>query len=294
MSKSIVIPLVCAILGPFIEGIMNTTDKYVLTHKVKRPLSYAIVAGVVNLFIGIVVALCLNWSGVTSYREILFPALAGAIFGTQFLIYYQLLSKEDVSTVIGLLYLYPIVVAILSYIFLAEKFTLLTYIGMGLIMFGGVRLSGRVAVFNIRFGLLIAMLILLVALHEFFIKVATNSLPAINGLSISMITMGLTIFTGLFNKETRQGVLAEFKNLKWAAFCQTLTFMGMGAIYFAMAGLPATIVSTIAATQPLTVLLLEKAFHKCGVQICSDELLLPKLIPITAIVAGIFMLYGVV
>ncbi|MEI6705162.1 MAG: EamA family transporter, partial [Deltaproteobacteria bacterium] len=172
---------------------MNTTDKYVLTHKVKRPLSYAIVAGVVNLFIGIVVALCLNWSGVTSYREILFPALAGAIFGTQFLIYYQLLSKEDVSTVIGLLYLYPIVVAILSYIFLAEKFTLLTYIGMGLIMFGGVRLSGRVAVFNIRFGLLIAMLILLVALHEFFIKVATNSLPAINGLSISMITMGLTI-----------------------------------------------------------------------------------------------------
>ena len=99
-----------------------------------------------------------------------------------------------------------------------------------------------------------------------------------------LICIGLTLELALFHKDTRNGVPAEFKNLKWVLLGQSLAFGGMATLYFAMAGLPATIVSTIAATQPLAVLFLEKLAHSFGIKMCSDERLLSKLLPVSIMV----------
>ncbi len=294
MNGSIFIFLVCAICSPFFEALMNITDKYVISSRVRKPMSYAVVEGAVNLILGVMLALCLDWSVVT-LRVMLYPAIAGVIFGAQYYIYYHLLAKEDVSTVVGLIYLYPVIVALLSFFFLGEKFSLITYGGITLILVGGLMLSLKGGSFKGGAGLgYMAAMILMVALFEFIMKLATTELPVLHGLAIMLICIGLTLELALFHKETRNGVPAEFKNLKWVLLGQNLALAGMATLYFAMAGLPATIVSTIAATQPLAVLFLEKLSHSFGIKMCSDERLLSKLIPVSIMVCGIIMLCEII
>lgn len=274
---------------------MNITDKYAVSKKVTNTASYTVISGAVMLIAGLVLAIFLDWSVVSSYKDLLFPALAGFIYGSQYFAYYYLFSKEDASSIIGLLYLYPIMVAILSFFFLNERFSLLTYAGMGLVILGAIMLSTRIN--NLKKGVtkwLIASMIVLVGLHEFFIKIATTKLPEFNGLAVGLISIGLTLLAGLFHTSTRRGIRGEFKNLKWLVLSEGFAFGGLATIYFAMAGLPATIVATIAATQPLIVLFLEKLCHAAGLGICSDQPLLAKLIPISIMVLGLLMLYEIV
>ena len=58
-----------------------------------------------------------------------------------------------------------------------------------------------------------------------------------------------------------------------------------------MAGLPATIVSSISSIQPLVVLFFERVFHQKAGKMTQDPVLGPKLIAILLIVVGVVMLY---
>ena len=88
--------LVFALLTPWVWGFSNILDKYVIVHKVKNPLSFAVVAAVVNIVIGLVLAVFLDWSGV-SFMDYLYPVIAGFLLGLQFYFYFLILQKEDVS-----------------------------------------------------------------------------------------------------------------------------------------------------------------------------------------------------
>lgn len=295
MTKAILIPLICAICSPFFEALMNITDKYVISRRVRKPMSYAVVEGAVNLALGLLLALCLDWSVVSSYKVLLYPSIAGVIYGLQYYLYYHLLAREDVSTVVGLIYLYPVIVALLSFFILGEKFSLITYGGIALILVGGLMLSLKGRSFKGGAGLgYMAAIIILVALFEFIMKLATTELPVLHGLAVMLICIGLTLELALFHGETRRGVPVELKNLNWVVLGNSLALGGMSTLYFAMAGLPATIVATICATQPLAVLFLEKLFHSLGITMCRDERLLAKLVPVTIMVCGIIMLYEII
>lgn len=291
MTSFIWIPLICAIISPFIWGFMNILDKFVISHKVKNPLSFSVVAGIVNLGIGSIIALCLDWSGVTK-TDIFFPALVGVLLGSQFFLYYHLLGKEDVSNVIGLIYFYPIIVAILSFLYLNESFPLISYLGLGIIMVGVFTLSINIKKIKLKATLwMIITLIVVVGLYEFFIKVSTTNLPELNGIAISHIFVGLTILPGLFVKKIRKGFTKELKNTKWSILNESFTFLGVLTLYYAMSGLPATIVSSIAATQPLAVLMMESFANKIGIRLSNEGNFRKKLVPILLIVLGIVLLY---
>lgn len=289
--KEIVIPLIAAIASPIIFGFMNVFDKTIVSHKVKKPLTYTSIAGLINLFIGIILAIFLDWEGIT-LNSMIFPVLAGILFGVQFYLYFIILSKEDISHIIGILYIYPIIVAFLSLLFLNEILSIYGYIGMFLILAGVLMLSGRLKKIKLKVGVwMLIMMILTVGFSEFFIKIATNNLPELNGLAINSIFIGLTIIPVLLFSNVRKHFKQEIKNFKWAFISEVLTFLGLGTLYFAMKGMPATVVSSLSATQPLAVLFFEKIFHKFGADICRDVNLWAKLIPIVLIVIGVILLY---
>lgn len=291
MAASILSPLIFAIISPFIWGFMNVLDKFVISHKVKNSLSFTVVAGIANIAIGILLALFLDWRGI-SFVDLLSPAIAGSIFGLHFFIYYYALGKEDASNLIGFMYVYPIIVAILSFLFLNEKLSVISYIGICLILLGAVFLSVKAKKIRLKVSLwMIVSLIIIVALYEFFIKVATNNLPVLNGIAISAVCVGFVIILGLFNKNIRLGFPRELKNIKWALLTESLTFLGILTTYFAMAGLPATIVSSLAAIQPFAVLVLEYLAIKIGININLENNFSKKIIPILLIVIGAILLY---
>ena len=285
------LPLIFAIITPFIFGLMNVLDKFVVSHKIKNPLSFTIVAGFVNLAIGLILALFWQWRDLTM-MDFVFPASAGIIIGLSFFSYYYILGKEDVSHVIGLVYVYPVLVAILSFLFINEKLSLISYLGMLLILLGVLMISLKGKKLRLKVSLwIIISLIVSVALYEFFIKIATKSIPELNGISISLIFVGAAILLGLFNKKIRLGFPRELKNVRWALLTESLTFLGVFTTYFAMAGLPATVVSSIFATQPFAVLTLEFFANKMGIQICREKHFTKKFMGILLVVTGVVLLY---
>ena len=283
--------IVVAIISPFVWGLMNILDKYVVSHKVKNPLSFAVVAGMVNLAFGIIVSFFADWSTI-GIKDIFYPALAGALFGGQFFLYYWMISKEDVSNIIGFVYFYPVVVAFLSFLILHETLSLLSYVGVCVIILGILLLSIRMRKLDFKVAIwMVIVMILVAASYEFLIKMSTTVISEVQGLAISLLSVGSVIMLGWLHPGIRKGVRHEFKNLKWAVLVESMTFLAVLTAYFGMAGMSATIFSSIAATQPVAVLLFEKLFHILGINVCRDESFLPKLVPIGIIVVGVILLY---
>jgi len=282
--------LLFAFLAPVIWGFMNVFDKYVLAHKVKNTLGFVVVTGIANLLFGLGLGLSLEWPELKA-EQLLYPIMAGIFFGIQFYFYYLILKKEDVSYMVGLVFTYPLIVALLSWTFLAERLSLIGYLGIILILVGVVLLHGRLKLHLETKLWMLGTMILLVAGSEFFIKIATTTLPALHGIAINNVMISLTLFPGLLHQKTRRGFWKELKNIRWAFASEFLTFSAIFSLYFAMKGLPATIVSSISSLQALAVVIFERiAHHKYG-KITKDTLLRPKLIAILLIVIGVCVLY---
>ena len=290
MTNTALISLFVAILSPFVWGLMNLLDKIILSNRVKKSLSYAIVAGIVNLSFGIILYLFLDWHNL-SIKDYIFPAISGLFLGSGFFAYYYVLKRENVSEVIGLTYAYPIVIAFLSFTFLHERLSLVSYTGVGIILIGVLILTVNSLSKNIIRNLLpILLLIFLTAFYEFSVKVSTINMPLVNGIAITMIFTGLATLPAFFKKKIREGFTTEINNFKWAVIIESLTFLGVLTSYFAMTGLPATVVSSIAASQPLAVLILESLAVMAGVNISHQAKFRDKILPILLIVLGVVLL----
>lgn len=279
-----------AIISPILFAFMNVFDKYVVSHKVKDSIGYAAVAGIVNVVLGIIVALFLSWNNVTSF-DILFPIVAGIFSGGCYYFYFFIMKDSDASYLIGFAYLFPIVVAILSFIFLNERLSILSYVAIAFILLGVILLSIRAK--KIKVSMLIIPLlfyIILLGFYEFSVKVSTTHVSFMQGLAITTAASGVAILLGLFNKKVRKGFKSEFKNIKLAFFSETFTLIAVFTLYFAMSKIPATMVSSIASTQPLAVIVLERIAHSYFGKITKDVRLLPKLGAIGLIVIGVIIL----
>jgi drug/metabolite transporter (DMT)-like permease len=289
--SSLIWPVFFAVLSPCLFAMMNLLDKFVVANKVKHIFSFAFYAGCVNLFLGVALGLFLDWQGY-AFGDYLAPLVAGILSGSQFVIYYLLIQEEDVSNVVGFIYFYPLIVALLSFLFLHEVLSLVSYIGMAMILLGVFLLSVRVSRIRLKAtAWMIATLILVIALYEFLVKVSVTRLPILNGTAICIMATGLTAMLVILSRKARQGIAYEFRNLKWAVINECMTFLAISTTFLAMAGLPATIVSSIAAIQPMAVLLFEQALHGMGLRLSRDPGIRHKILPIGMIVIGVILLY---
>jgi len=143
-------------------------------------------------------------------------------------------------------------------------------------------------------GLLMAALIpltIMLAMSEFMSKVSTAKLNTFNVCSINFFTFGFLMFSIVFVTPFKGAkyFIGEFKrNWLFCIMSDILTLTGQFLLIFAMSGMSASIVSSLAAIQPFVTLCLERIFG-----IASDSLkdcLSYKLVPIILIVAGVVML----
>lgn len=281
--------IIIAIISPIIFGFMNTFDKFVVAHKVKNTLGYSAVTGIVNVIFGLVLIFFLNWDN-TNLSLLIFPILAGFFYGICYYLYFFIMKNHDASYFIGFIYLFPIVVAILSFIFLNERLSVLGYIATILVLTGVILLSVRAKKIKIAMLFLpLFLYILFLGGSEFFIKVSTNNFTFMQGLAIAVLVTGITILCGLFNRQIRKGFVSELKNIKWAFLVESFTLIGTLTLFLAMSFLSATIVTSISSIQPLAVIFFERIAHRHFGKMTKDLELGPKLIAILFIVAGVII-----
>lgn len=288
---SIFFAILMAILSPCLFAFMNTLDKFVVSRKIKSTLGFTILAGFATLFFGIALGLFLDWK-LIGFREIWPVALSGIIFGSQYFIYYRVLEKGDASNFVGLTYAYPILVALLSFVFLKEVLSPFGYMGVVLCIAGALMLSVRINKLHGKNVLyLIGMVIVFVALYEFLIKIAVANISEWNGISLEFIFIGLTICSSLlFSGKIRQLAFKERSNFKWAFFAEFFTFLAIATTFFAMTRLSATIVATIATIQPFAILIFERTLVRFFGKIHKDKITLSRIISIGLVILGVILL----
>ncbi len=283
--------ILIAILSAVLWGIMNVYDKYVISCRVKSPRGYTAVVGITNLCIAVFFGIFLDWSQIT-LLNLLFPALTGFCLGIAAFFYILTLEKDDVSHMVGIFYVYPLIVAVLSYIFLKEKLIWIGYVGVILVIAGAILLSVRIKKVKLESSAwFILGVIIFTSLDEFFIKLSTNNIPVWNGIIASYVVTELTLLCGLFNSKIRKDFWKELHNFRLEIVSALLSFGGIVTLFLAMKELPATIVSSIGALQPLIVLIGERITGLFVGGLTKDNLILPKTGAILLIVVGIVLLY---
>lgn len=285
------VSIIAALISPWIWASLNITEKYAMRKYIKAPLSFAILAGIVLGVISFIIALFLDWS-TTSVAQLSFPIIAGSIFGFQFYLYYYLISQEDASSVIGFIYFYPLLVAVLSFIFLGERLHLISYGGMFLIIIGVLLLAKKAKITQTKKGTLcIISLIVIVAIYEFLVKISTINMPVLHAITASNMALGSTIALGLLVPSLRRGAMQELRNFRWIIINELITLAAISSVFIGMVNLPASIVSSIGATQSLAVVGLEVLLHRMGIPLSDGLHVQRKLLTILCIVGGVILLY---
>jgi len=282
-----------AVLDPLFWGLADISHKYIISHKIRNGMSYLVIWGGVQLAAGILLVSFLDWRGVT-FTALLFPFFSGLLYGIESFLYITILKTEEVSHVLGFIYLYPAVTALLSWVFLNEVHGPVTYAGVLLVIIGVTFLSiklGRQGITLKIFGLLL-LIGTMIGVHVFLVKMATIRLGELQGISIDIIALGATMMLPLFSASVRHSVPRDVRHLPWVLL-GNVELLGLACGYFAMARLPATIVSSIGALQIVVVVIFEHFLGRDAGgsnNYFGEKRLFPKLIPLSIIMAGVSMI----
>ncbi len=284
------ITFIFVILAPITYGLVNIIDKYYCSKKIKSPFSYTAVVGITHVILGLLIASFLDWNEFT-LSMLTISIILGALYAAMLLIYYFALYNEDVSSIVGIDYSYPIIIAILSFFILHENVGILGYFALLLIIFGVFNLQKRMVKIRLDMSMWILVLMPIVTgVYEFIIKISTENIPELNALAINSIVAGTIVMSTLFLKKVREDFPEDIKNIGLALANESLTILAILFIFLAMKYYPATMVSSIGTLQILFVLIIEQfVLVKIG-GVTKDKILMPKLSGILLIVSGVIIM----
>lgn len=284
--------LILATISPLFFALVNTFDKYFVEHRVKNILAYVALDGIIILLFSAVFGLFLDWSSV-SMGGMIVPIIIGVLAGISNFIFFRFMTSEDISSIIGALYLYPVLVCVLSLVFLGEIIPIVGYIGMLLAITGAVLLTVKTMRRSAGTYLTVFLLVAITATQELLAKISTTQIPELNAVVIVSAMLGLSAaIIGFSMKEVRKSFAKEIRLNYYIPMVPAVVWLlAEITFFFALDGLPVTIVASLGATQPLLVLVVERLVSARR-RIAKDTALLPKLIPITLIILGIILLYS--
>ena len=128
-----------AILAPILWAAGNVIDKFLLEKHIKNPISYQILLSLFDI-ISLMTILIIFPISINIYGFIL-GATVGIISVIAVTFYNRSLMEEEASRIVPMIYLDSIFVAILAYIFLGEILNFQKYLGIILIVMGGILIS---------------------------------------------------------------------------------------------------------------------------------------------------------
>ena len=137
-----------AVLTALTYASTNTFDKLMLSRWIKNPVMPLLMGGIIGMVFSIVISLVFGLPSFSLFHTFLgLGAGFFSIFSTWF--YFKALQVEEVSRVVPLYNLYPIFITIGAALFLGEVFPVSTYLGIALLVIGGVLVASR-SIFELR------------------------------------------------------------------------------------------------------------------------------------------------
>lgn len=280
----------------------NIVDKLLVGKYLKDSYVLTLFSGISPLLlsIGILFTNKLSWLGLTPISIII---LAGAIQIIAVFGFYKALSKEEVSRIIPLFQLTPILVAILSFIFLKEVLSVKQSIGFILILLGGFLISIKRAegLFRLReafWWMVLSSLIYAiqaVILKSIFINY--SFLSVIFWLGIGQFIPTFLLIS--FSRNSRNRVIKGFSHLPtlgWIILTLGLIFIAGAELsgFYAYKTGSVSLISVLRGFQSIFVLIFALSLSFWFPKILKEELaggvLLTKVIAICLMLVGLYFI----
>ena len=132
--------LIFALLSPLGYALVNVIEKFLLEKKIKNFYSYAVFTGFLY-----VVPISIIWYFVgfpdIDQKIASIALFVGLCCGMLHFLYYYALTKYEVSRIMGLFYIYPVFVALFSFLFIGERLSLVHYTAIAIAVFSTVFLG---------------------------------------------------------------------------------------------------------------------------------------------------------
>lgn len=246
-----------ALLAPIFWGMLTIIDKYFMTKHFRSPLAYQIFLGLTGVLFIVGIPLLGDIS--LEPLSITVPVAIGLSWIFLGSMYNKALQVGESTTVISLIYVYPVFVLALSMTFFGEVFSGLKYLGVSFLISSAFlasykpkhKLTNKVTIFSL-------VVALWWAIHTVLAKwlfEVTTPISFFFWLSVGNVIGSLILLT---IQTQRAEFLKVVKKLNIREWCTRLFAMVVFAtaeisFYMALESGPATLVSAMPAIQPLIV-----------------------------------------
>ncbi len=255
---------VFALIAPVVFAGVDIIDKYILTNHVTNPFSYKLLSVLMEIPI---LFLLLALTPVSfSFLWSMMSMLVGFIFSLSSILYLKAMGVEEASRVIALLFVSPIFVLPLAFIFLRETLGLSQYSGAVLLVLSAVLVSYRktkrkkYSLVSPALGFLLA-LALISAGGDILLKHILSSYDYWQFLFWSLIGSLLGGFLIFCFPKTRQNFMNKFRTISknvffWMGISTCLGYIGMISYFVAVSLESISLVAAVPSIEPFFVLLL--------------------------------------
>ncbi|MEA3355258.1 MAG: EamA family transporter [Patescibacteria group bacterium] len=291
-----------ATLTPIFYSFTNFIEKFLIEKRIKNPLVLLVVSGFISLFIGLAILVVRDFPtlGLKQTAIIIF---AGLLLKLYLIPYLQALKIEDASRVVPLFQIVPIVVLSLAWLILGETMRPIQIVGAVLVVFGGLILGGekiKGKVFKIRkafWYMMLSSIMYASILVLFRISVKENSVW--NLLGYEYIGTGIGGLILLTVPSIKKSFLQEFNQVKkifgYVFINDSFAIVAQVAEAVAISMVPVALVSIVAGTQPIILLifgiLLSIFFPKIIKEDIAKKTILNKIASIALIFFGLYLVY---
>lgn len=224
----------------FIWAVTNLVDKGFLDKHFKSPIIYSLFGGIFQL-VALILIPFLGFSMPPLHLTIM-GLVVGALFLASILPFFKALSCDDATTVIPLGSLTPVLVLILSFLFLGESLSTKQYMAFSLFLVGGFLLS--IKKFNLRKIHFtpslkwISLSMFMFAITLILTKFTFNNVPFFEGFILLRMGTFLFALTFFVNKNIRKLAKLQFSKLNLRSktvFISSQTLAILGQFFFNLA-----------------------------------------------------------
>ena len=243
-------------------GIVNIIDKYSLENLIKNSFSYQILICLSDALVLIPFLLFTNIS--FAYPWYIWSIILGMILGFMFVFYNKAIKMEEVSRVALMIYLTPMFVLPLAYVFLGEVLSVQKYVGVILLISSAVLISYKKSRGKFRMSKALWYVLVLDLMYAGLTISEKYFFGFIDYLSFLFWTLIGAVISGLIFlliPKLRKDFQAEMsrtdkkKLVSLRIVNLVLYYVGIIFFYIALSQEPASVVSAVPSVQPLFVLI---------------------------------------
>ena len=251
-----------ALLSAGILGFVNIIDSHLVSRRMPSVRAFLLPVGIIHLVYGLALLIIFPFPQGVGAWPFGVAVISGFIRSGAIIIMFHIMTREEVSRVIPVVYTYPIFVAIAAVVFLGEDLVSLQWLAIIIVVAGAIMVSLKrsasgTGAYHLgrSFGLLLISSLLMAA-ADVTSKYALNYISFWNMYSLTVFCMSSLFFL----VSLRRSVFRELRSterrgsaIALLAFNEILAPAGIVLAFWAIERGPVSLVSTILGSRPIFV-----------------------------------------